>query len=88
LANFNGPELPVDQFPIVKKYFFMTTKNIKGFLFQHHKAHGCFSPSDFQLQRNFNFVPKIAIFKVLGAGPNVLLFYKLAIGNVDENLSF
>jgi hypothetical protein len=45
LVFFNGPELPVGQFSIVKKHFFINTNNFKDFLLQQLKAHGCLDPS-------------------------------------------
>jgi hypothetical protein len=80
LAHFNGPELPVDQVLIVKKYFFININNIEGFLLQQHNVRSCFRPSNFHSQRNVDFVLKIIIFKALGAKSNVLIFYTIAIG--------
>jgi hypothetical protein len=31
LANFNGPDLRVDQYAVPKKYFLINNNNIKGF---------------------------------------------------------
>jgi hypothetical protein len=66
LDHFNGPELSVDQFSTVKKFFSINTINFKGFLLQQHNTHhGCFGPSNFQLQKKIDFALKMAIFKVL-----------------------
>jgi hypothetical protein len=56
LVHFNGPELPEDQFLIAKKQFLINTSNVKGFLFQQRKAHGCLNPSKSYLQPNVFFV--------------------------------
>jgi hypothetical protein len=40
LGHFKGPELPVGQFSIRKKHFFINTNNFKSFLLQQRKTHG------------------------------------------------
>jgi hypothetical protein len=38
-ADFNGPGLPVDQFSIGKKHFFMKINNVRGFFSQQGGRH-------------------------------------------------
>jgi hypothetical protein len=58
LVHFNGPKLPVDRFSIVKKHLFINTNNVKAFLYQQRKAHGCWDPSKAHSQPKVYFALK------------------------------